>query len=178
MYIRPLGSTISRKVHHMIIYFILFLLWISLLLILVLKITKLKQVIHQLPKVYLSGEYKDPLIGQDIKKILELPSSYTHHKESIIMVMSPTCMFCHDKLDEIIDKNKHKSHNLILYIDSKNKEFYNQFVEHVHFKSTMPVYPLSIVQQKKLRVFAFPAFIHIDSQGIITRNSTIADKLI
>ncbi|WP_218160814.1 hypothetical protein [Bacillus sp. 491mf] len=131
-----------------------------------------------LPKLNSSIPYKDPLLDQNITHILTLPHSYEYHKESIVMVMSATCKLCHEKLDEIITKKKHLSHNLILYLESDDKIIFEEITKNISKKSNLIVFPLSKKQQHRLNIFLFPTFIHIDSQGIIKKFSTLADKAI
>ncbi|PGZ54416.1 hypothetical protein COE56_07200 [Bacillus anthracis] len=162
----------------MIIHILLFSLWLLLILILTIKLKDLRTAINMLPKLDFSAPYDDPLLGENVNNILSLPTTYKKHDESIVIIMSATCKACHDKLDEIIQQQKHLSHHLILYIKSDNSALFEELSNNIYQKSNLIIFPLSKKQQLKLNVILFPTFIHINSQGIVKKISTLADKAI
>ena len=82
--------------------------------------------------------------------------------------MAASCKICHEKLNEIIHKNKHKSHNLIIYLYSETPDLYSQFNNSIPAHCKIPVFPLSEIQ-KQLQIFVFPTFIRINSEATITK---------
>ncbi|ENQ3108702.1 hypothetical protein ACEOWJ_004881 [Bacillus cereus] len=160
----------------MIIYLLLFLIWLFFLLVLLIQVRKLAKALALLPKPKFIEKKLDSLIKKDISNILELPNSYSKHDESIIMLMAASCKICHEKLDEIIHKNKHKSHNLIIYLYSETPDLYNQFNNNIQAHYQLPVFPLSDIQKNQLQTFVFPTFIRINSKATITKISPISDK--
>ncbi|GAB6457035.1 hypothetical protein bcgnr5373_30390 [Bacillus cereus] len=162
----------------MIIYLLLFFIWLLFLLVLLIQISKLKKALALLPKPKFIQKKSNSLIKKDISNILQLPNSYSIHDESIILLMAASCKICHEKLNEIIHKNKHKSHNLIIYLYSETPDLYSQFNNSIPAHCKIPVFPLSEIQKKQLQIFVFPTFIRINSEATITKFSPISDNFL
>ena len=138
----------------MIIYLLLFFIWLLFLLVLLIQISKLKK--RSLYYLNQNLFRKIKLLNKkDISNILQLPNSYSIHDESIILLMAASCKICHEKLNEIIHKNKHKSHNLIIYLYSETPDLYNQFNNSIPAHCKIPVFPLSEIQ-KTITNICFP----------------------
>ncbi|HFJ9452870.1 MULTISPECIES: hypothetical protein [Bacillus cereus group] len=158
------------------IYILLFVIWIVLLGLLIYKLNLLRLEVLRLPKINQKNKYFHPLIDKEINEFLDVPENYSYFEESIIMFTSAQCKMCHDELEKILKNNQHLKNNLILYVQCDEEKKYMDFIREFYKKYKVNILPLSINQQKKLRINVFPSFIQINSEGIIRRVSQIHDK--
>ncbi len=130
---------------------------------------------ESLPKVYFeNGKKEHYLISKKIEDFFVLPPFYREGEESILMVASSKCTICHDELHRILNK---KFINIMVFVEVENTQMF------ISFKNEFPkvsnnIFPLTIEQVSDINVSVFPSYLHINSKGIITKVSSLADKAV
>lgn len=109
--------------------------------------------------------YDHRLINQNIKGILRL-SDQILLENTTIMLMSPSCSMCHEKLSSMINKKIHKKKYILFFADSRDQTSFNEMKKYFN---SISIKQLDNEQIESLNKGIFPLFLDVTSDGFVTR---------
>lgn len=128
---------------------------------------KLQSLVYELSFLPNNGEVilDNSLIKKNINQFLELPKISAKTNTSIL-ILSPTCEICREKLSTLADKKRLSKKYELFYADATNQDKFEQLKK--EFKR-IDIYPLSGTQINNINRGIFPFYIIVDPEGTILK---------
>jgi len=129
------------------------------------KTIALKKELNFLPQANEFLMVYEELINQNILSFIDRPN-LSKEDSTTLLIVSPTCGICHEKIESLIKKQAYKSQSILFYADAVDLNEFNKF--QAAYKD-LTINPLSLTQIKALNKGIFPYYIEVAPSGKILK---------